>query len=252
MGVARRRDPVQLSRSIVPVLALGVALAVFVSHGSEASAAAMPVDGPSSIALLSGPQLAVVVPTFHNSQHVNVTTITVGTIVHVRVTVAGAFGTPSGYVSGAMYPNGTCSGQPLDTGTPTQLFNGAADVTTLSGAPTVAGKLSVRASFGGNATYSDSTSACMAIAVTKATPSVTLRIHDSGHNVINSLPYGGTVHPDVSVLSRVGAPTGIVRVSWWKNDTCSGPKADESSPYLLDAGHDHMTTYPKPAIPVGK
>jgi hypothetical protein len=70
---------------------------------------------------------------------------------------------------------------------------------------------------------------------------------------VTSLGYGGTVHPYVTINSRVGTPTGLFTVSWWKNETCSGAKADQSiSIGIGQGGNTDATPFTKSAAPVGK
>ena len=242
----------QLKRSIAAVVVLGAAAVAFATYAGGARAAVAPAGNPAGAAMLAGSEVAVVVATFHNAQHTNVTTITVGTTVHVRVTLAGAFGTPTGTVFGSMYGNAGCTGTPVKQSGPGILDGPSLDLTAFTYKAMAAGKLSVLISYGGDDTYGQRYSACTAIDVTKATPSVGMVVHDGGHDAVTSLGIGGTVHAYVTINSRVGTPTGHFVVSWWKNGTCSGAKENSSINIGIgESGHSEATAFAKSASPVG-
>lgn len=229
---------------MVTFFALAVVAAAASTHVSTARAAVDPPADAGGANQLVGSQLSVVVVTFHNLFDGTVTSTSVGNSVHAYVTVAGAFGTPTGSVNGSMWANGTCSGAAVDTGTSTALGpNGQVDLKSLSYNPKASGKLSVRVQYSGNATYGARPSACTVIDVAKASASVVLSVHNTSHTDVTAVDYGDQVHPDVLVESRNGLPTGNVTVSWWMNGTCAGTKTGAAGIFSLVSGEADTTFY---------
>ncbi|HEX8026802.1 MAG TPA: hypothetical protein VF484_11425 [Candidatus Limnocylindrales bacterium] len=189
-----------------------VALASACSRGSIATAAS-----PAA-----GSQLAIVAAVIHNPSHVEVTSVTVGTKVHVRATIAGAFGTPTGTVTSRVYSNGSCSGFIEGESSAATLSGGAVDITGFTWTSNTAGQASFIVHYNGNATYAARDGFCTAVTFTKILPTVTLRVHDPSHATVVEVPLGVRVHPWVGVTGSLGVPTGTAMESFWKNGNCFG------------------------------
>jgi len=218
------------------VVVLGALLAVAVGT-ARVNAAALPLDGPQAISPLVGSEIAVIEVKIHNSSHAIVTTVGVGTAVHVFASVDGIAGTPTGHVSSRLYPaSGTCSGGAVNSAEHT-LSAGDADITSLIYTPQAAGTVSFRVQYLGDATYGQTLSGCVALTVTKVNPVVTLVVHDTSHNPVASVVYGvSTVHPFVRVAHTAVVPTGTVHVLWYQNPNCTGVGQWSFGPFALVEG----------------
>ena len=170
----------------------------------------------------AGSQLAIVAAVIHNPSHVEVTSVAVGTKVHVRATIAGAFGTPTGTVTSRVYSNGTCSGFIEGESSPTTLSGGAVDITGFTWTSNTAGQASFIVHYNGSSTYAARDGFCTAVTFTKILPTVTLHVHDPGHVTVVEVPLGVRVHPWVGVTGSLGVPTGTAMESFWRNGNCFG------------------------------
>ena len=122
---------------------------------------------------VAGPCLAMqwratptVAATIHDAGHAAVTTVHVGSPVHLAATVSRGFGTPTGDVQFRVSTGGTCANpQPFGTKT---LSNGTIDVAASAYVPAAAGTYSFQASYGGSPSYAPAISTCQVLTVTAA------------------------------------------------------------------------------------
>ena len=214
------------------------AMLVLTSAGHSARAATTDGGAWSSggVTPLAGSQLAVVATQIRLWNGASVTDTIVGVAVHPYVTVAGAFGTPTGQVQGYAYDGSSCSGFIQMTSSLTSLSSGHADLTTLNYAPTVGGYISFRVHYFGNATYAARDGACTAVPVEKATPWVKAIPRNSRNQTVTSVSLGTLVHPRISAESTVGNPTGNVDFIWYANGSCSGFSTYQSPKFALVSG----------------
>jgi hypothetical protein len=108
-----------------------------------------------------------VTATVHDASHDVITTLTAGKAAHVRATVVGIFGTPTGQVTIKWFANGTCTGGATTLGKGT-LSNGVIDDAALDLVPSKAGTYSFMAFYGGNASYEPEISPCVVLKVVAA------------------------------------------------------------------------------------
>jgi hypothetical protein len=182
----------------------------------------------------------VVTVVIHNGSHSNVTSITTGTTVHPRSSVAGDAGTPTGTATARLYSGSGCSGSVLATSSATSLSSGVVDFTGFTQTPS-AGSYSFKATYNGDSRYGTA-SACRNLTVGKATPTVTLTIHNSAHQSVTSVSAGTTVHPSVSVSGSQGTPTGSVRVHFFSGGSC-GSQSSVSDWLSLGLGTRDFTSF---------
>jgi len=248
-----------VSKAVMAILVIGAAVALGASRGADTRGAGLrpasavgpgSAAGAAGVTNLLGSATAVMTVTIHNATHVNLTTASVGTQLHPKVTMGGAFGFPTGEVTGYIFDNSACISPAVNKADGMNLALGAADLTTTWIKPTVAGQISFRVTYAGDAIYAARQSPCISFTITKATPSVSLKVHDGSHAEVTSIEFGEVAHPAVTVVSRVGGPTGTVTVSWWTNGTCSGQTGDSSAIANLVAGKAD-TTYFQPGFDPG-
>ena len=193
-------------------------------------------EAPSGEALQNA--LGTAIPTVslkvHVSKHLAVTSVAIGTTVHVAVVASGASGTPTGGVGVDRYAGLTCSGTPTG-GAKATLTQGAVDGI-VSTATNAVGPISFRARYGGSATYAIRDTPCVALAITKARPTIATTVHGPTHAPVTSVPLGTTVHALVELGGPVGAPTGVAGVNVYANGSCSGALLKSSGPLPLVNG----------------
>ena len=156
----------------------------------------------------------------HDPSHATVVEVPLGVRVHPWVGVTGSLGVPTGTAMESFWKNGNCFGSPLITFAAQPLVGGALDASGLVEPSTVLGNYSWRASYQGNATYSARQSACVEYVVVKATPTVSLSIHDPSHEPTSEVAVGTLVHPAVGLSGSVGTPTGSIVIRRYAGTSC--------------------------------
>ena len=146
-------------------------------------------------------------------------------------TVTGVPGvTPTGSVSYALYPNGSCSGTPASKGT-RNLSSGLVANSDSIG-PLLPGAYSFRATYTGDANYGNSTSPCEPFTVSIGPSTTTSGVEDSasGLSWTNTETTGASAVDAATVTGAPGVtPTGSVTYAFYKNGTCSGSPTTQSS-----------------------
>jgi len=113
-----------------------------------------------------------VAATLHDSGHKVVTTVHVGSPIHLDTTVTGGFGTPTGQITFKVSTGGTCAS--LKTFGTKALSGGTVDSAASSYVPAAVGTYSFEAVYAGSTTYVSKASACKVLSVTAVpTPTAT-------------------------------------------------------------------------------
>ncbi|MFL6007695.1 MAG: Ig-like domain repeat protein [Gaiellaceae bacterium] len=152
--------------------------------------------------------------------------VALGTNVHDKATVsdANAAFDPSGNVTFAFFPNGTCAGQGTAKGT-VALVSGVAHPSTASGA-LAAGDYSFQAHYVGDANFDASTSPCEPFHVNTAASATATELHNDATEAVialgSSVALGTNVHDKATVSDGNAAfdPTGDVTFTFFANGTC--------------------------------
>ena len=195
-------------------------------------------DGPAGDALQNA--LGTAIPTVslkvHVSKHLVVSSVAIGTAVHVAMVVSGSSGTPTGGVGIDRYAGPTCSGTPTG-GAKATLTDGKVDGV-VSTATAAVGSISFKARYGGSATYAVRDTPCVALSITKAKPTVGTTIHNLPHAAVTSVTLGTWVHALVELSGPVGTPTGVAGVNLYANSTCSGAFKSSGPLPITNGKHD--------------
>ncbi len=165
-------------------------------------------------------------------------TETTGASAFDTATVTGAPGiTPTGSVSFALYPSGSCTGTPTSKGTVT-LSTGTVPTSNSTG-PLPVGAYSFRATYTGDSNYGNSTSACEPFTVSKG-PSTTANLvkeSPGGQTWTNAETTGSSAVDTATVTGAAGVtPTGTVTYTLYDNTTCTGTPAATPSIETLSGG----------------
>ena len=199
--------------------------------------------GPEDARAMLGSQLAVVAPEAHDSDDDTITTIPVGTNVHLAAKVVGAFGTPTGTVRIRAYSDGVCGGFIQKESSAITLSGGSMDGGGFVYSQMDAGAMSFIVHYSGNATYAATDSFCLKVTVTKVAPSkVELRVHTPQHAVPVQVELGTLVHVWVGVGGTKDTVTGSVRHAWWQNGNCFGDATFAYTSHTLVNGVAHITS----------
>jgi hypothetical protein len=199
----------------------------------------------------TGSQLGIVTTVAHNASHTVVTSVPVGTVVHVKATVTGAFGVATGTVQSRVYANGTCSGFIEGESAAVTLSSGVADITAFTYSSKDGGAMSWIVHYSGNATYAARDGACVKVTITKIDPTSTLVIHDPADKVVTQVPLGTNVHPRVALTGTLGVPTGNVETFWWKNGNCFDLAVISQGPFPLVNGVVDAKNFARPSDELG-
>ena len=173
---------------------------------------------------ITRPVCVLAVPTIttqiHDVNHVEVTSASVGTVIHDMALVTGTLGIiPTGVVSFTVYTNQTCTGGGTFAGAVTLDGAGVADpsnTTTLTSAG-----LSYLAHYNGDVNYEAADGPCEVLRAL-AVPSISTEIHDAGHVEVTTAPTGTVVHDMALVTGTLGIPSGVVDFTVYANQTCTG------------------------------
>ena len=139
-------------------------------------------------------------------------------------TVTGDGGTPSGTVTYALYPNGSCSGTATSTETKTLANDGSVPDSSATG-PLNAGSYSYQATYSGDANYTARTADCEPFTVAKATPKVASVVEDASSQAAwTSTETAGASARDTSTVTGVGGfrPTGSMTYALYGGEGCTG------------------------------
>ncbi len=157
----------------------------------------------------------------HNPAHAPVTTVTVGTVVHPRVSVTGLAAIPAtGTVTAKFYAQSDCTGLPFTFPTGT-LAGGVADLS--GGAATAfATTVAFRFTYSGDANWLPDTGPCVPLIVTKATPTLGTVVHTVTHSNTSTVQVGTQVHAKGTLagVSNV-VITGTLTFRWHANGSCT-------------------------------
>lgn len=216
---ARRRTVARAFALATATIALAIGATIAATAASASSV--IPTSGGGVVPLAVGSEDSVITTHLHNNAHTNVTSVEAGTNVHPAVSIQGLSGTPTGVVVIWVYSNGDCTSDFRFSWSET-LVGGAVDASGDVFSSLTVRTRSIRVAYQGNATYGLSIGACTPIAFTKATPHVSLKIHDAGHHAVTSVPFIETVHAAASVSGNAGPPKNWFVVRGWANGTCSG------------------------------
>ena len=175
-------------------------------------------------ALLPAGEFVTISTVFHNANHQTVTSVPVGTPVHPKALLVGAYGTPTGTVDATYYAGPACTGSSLLTVSNFPIENGAFDPASAGAAYTrnIVGSISVRVHYDGNATYGPRNGNCESLIIVKANPTVTVAVHAANHQVVTSTPYGTPIHPRIEITGPVNAGSGSVEFRFFAIANCSG------------------------------
>lgn len=178
--------------------------------------------GDGSCEPLTVTQLTPTVATdIHLTNHDVVTSVDLGSTVHDKASVTGAFRVPTGTVDFTFYTSGDCTTGGSASGTGIALTDGIADPSSNQG-PLEAGSYAFKAHYNGNTNYVAADGSCEPLTVNKGTPSVVTELHNSDESVITSDASTDTVHDKATVTGITAfAPTGDVNFTFYANNACS-------------------------------
>ena len=160
----------------------------------------------------------------HDAAHNVVTSVALGTTVHDKATVTSANTSfpITGTVTFQFYSTIGCTDAGIASGSATVDASGVAHPSDPQG-PLAAGSYGFRATYGGNANFTGSTSTCEPLTVNKAASNTVTEIHDAAHNVVTSVALGTTVHDKATVTSaNTSFPiTGTVTFQFYSTIGCT-------------------------------
>jgi hypothetical protein len=168
---------------------------------------------------------AQVAYTFHDPDHRKLAgDFLIGTDVHPRVTVSGAWGVPAGIVHVHMYydaPTEPPCSLPYDD-ISTSLVNGSYDATGIHLALQQPGKAWVQTRYlGDGVTYTVNEGPCVAI-WWKAQAQLSAAVRDLAGAIVSQVQVGNDVLLTAAMGGAFGVPTGSVRFRFWDASSCSG------------------------------
>jgi hypothetical protein len=183
--------------------------------------------GPSgSIVQAVGSNTPTINASNHDPDHNVVTTVAVGTKVHVKLNISGNAGAiPTGVYDIETYPTADCSGLPIKGYAGNLDSSGALGTVDAWFVPFTSdtpATWSTRVEYRGDALYAKAIGPCRPITFVKATPMITLIAHNDGHQPSASIGFTETVHAAAHVWGPAGQPGNWVLVRAWQNGTCSG------------------------------
>lgn len=158
----------------------------------------------------------------HDAAHNTVTFVYVTQAAHERVSVAGAAAVPTGTVTIELLTGTDCTGTMV---TRTVRTLGASAVVEGSnaffGTPNAG---SYRATYSGDAVYNGRTGTCRPIEWRKATPSLTLELHNgTNHTQVLTAIIPSSLHPKATITGPLGTPSGGTwRVYSYNAEDCGG------------------------------
>ena len=190
------------------------------------------------------PATPSVATTIHNSSHAVITSASVGSVVHDRVTVTGTAlgGAPTGTVTFHRYATNDCVGQAVDqSGVTLSTVSGTVSAAESSTFTVPAGGMSYQATYNGSDPdyFEPVDGPCEPLAISLNSPVVGTTIRNSVNAVVTSVPAGTLIHDHVLVTgsASVGAPSGSVTFRRYVNGTCSGTaSATQTVSLILHAG----------------
>jgi uncharacterized repeat protein (TIGR01451 family) len=182
----------------------------------------------------------------HNASHDVVTHTLIGSTVHDKATVSGAFGTPTGKVDFTVFMGSTqCKGGAADAGS-VVLSDGVAHPSAPAVVPV--GGLSYQAHYKGDDTYNESYGPCEPLVGDKLDSTTKTDVHNTDHQVITSAPLGSTVHDKAIVSGPLTSPTGTVDFTVYMGNTqCEGAGAAAGSVTLNGGVADPSATATVPS-----
>src|SRR5207245_2316425 len=117
----------------------------------------------------------------HDASHAVVTSVPAGSTVHVKATVSGSFGTPTGTVTFTFFTaSSACTGASVGSGTVTLDATRVAHPSASQG-PLRAGSYSFLSPSSCQPNYTTGDSPCEPLTVTALTPTALTEIHDASH-----------------------------------------------------------------------
>jgi hypothetical protein len=162
-------------------------------------------------------------------------------LIAIRLTLTGAFGTPTGQGYITSYPVANCAGTPLESVQLT-LDGGVAQILPQAMEP---GTRSYATSYDGDATYFHLSTVCTNFVV-RADATVDADLRTASGTPTTTVAAGGTIEDHVTVRGDYGTPTGPVTWSVYSGTTCTGT-ATTHGPALLSAGAAVLTLHPTTA-----
>jgi hypothetical protein len=183
---------------------------------------------------------AVITLTAHQDKHQTVTSVPVGTTLHPFVTVGGTAGPGTGGVSASIWLNDLCKGTASQTAGGA-LAGGSIEIG-LRYRPMATGFVSFRATYAGSATYAPGQSACVAVQIVKASPTLAMQWHDANHDTVTEIYVTQRYHARFVLTGPVGAPSGELVMSFYSSTDCSGDPLIPTTYAVPDTGIAESTT----------
>ena len=166
----------------------------------------------------------------HDATHSVVTSVPVGSTVHVRVAMSGSAGPFMGSIVIRRWTTSACAGTPAAESAALAVpIGGVIEATAFPYTTTNAGAAWFTVSYSGDATYSAGGGSCFSVAF-MATPTMRLRVHDDFHTEVTTVGAGSNVHSYVTLSGTAGIPTGTVTISSWPTADCTGTGSSQTLP----------------------